>query len=170
MDSPPGIGPVSISKKMSIIWIHITVNSNYTIEELELLSPEDLFRILYKIIVHSIEYDPMMIKNLLNAGLSPDDWYDNNTYLLHSSAWYGRVEIVKALLEAGADIDAKTSTGWRALHLAIRNEKIDVVKILLEAGADLKARTDDNHSVFDLAYDTNIFEIILEAYSSKETP
>lgn len=161
---------MSISKKMSLIWIHITVNSNYTIEELELLSPEDLFRILYRIIVDSIECDPMMIKNLLNAGLSLDDWYDNNTYLLNAAAWYGQVEIVKALLEAGAPLEARTSMGWTPLHLAVRNEHSVVVKALIEAGADLEARNNGSESVFDLAYDTNIFKILLEAYSSKETP
>ncbi|MEX1013493.1 MAG: ankyrin repeat domain-containing protein [Waddliaceae bacterium] len=61
--------------------------------------------------------------------------------LLHRSAQFGHMEIVKALIEAGVDLNTQTNYGYTPLHLAADNGHKEVVEALIEAGA--KVNTQD---------------------------
>lgn len=79
----------------------------------------------------------IMMKQLLNSGVSPNHHDEQGRTPLHLASCRGYTEIVYLLLEHGADPNRRDCVGNMPLHLAAVTGKISVVTLLLKAGPDL---------------------------------
>ncbi|MEJ8304011.1 ankyrin repeat domain-containing protein [Saccharibacillus sacchari] len=112
------------------------------------------------------------IRNILKAGVDPNQIYENSWTLLKAAAEHEQVEIVRLLVESGADVNLQPNGGWTALHQAVDmaidgtiqtggqtgDEPVDLIQYLLEHGADAELRDANGDSALDIA----------EAYQSKK--
>jgi ankyrin repeat protein len=61
-----------------------------------------------------------LVRNLLQAGASPNAKSDGDFTVLMWAAARGHVEVVKVLLESGAEPNARTRKGRTAVEIAIQ--------------------------------------------------
>ncbi len=116
------------------------MSNKRTIDELEILTPDELVELLISEI-REASPDFQYILNIITVGCPIDarDEYGNTP--LHWSAVYGEVESVKFLLSNGADIHIRDiSNGWTPLLSAASSGMLDVFKFLIQKGADVNAR------------------------------
>lgn len=128
------------------------MNNQYTLEQLEELSPTELGRLLIEEI-HKGYPNKDYIKNLINSGADLEVKANNKWQKtsLHGSASHGHIELTKLLITAGAPLEALDSGNWTPLHWAARHGRIEVVQSLLEAGAPKDARTTRRETPWDWA-------------------
>jgi hypothetical protein len=80
---------------------------------------------------------PEVVRELLQAGLSPET---RDGYGLTGLIWAGRkgqVGVAKILLEGGADLEGKDRRGRTALHHAVALKRPDFVEFIVKCGAFL---------------------------------
>jgi len=84
------------------------------------------------------------LRQLLEAGMSPDARYDGRTPLQHV-CFTGiddagnRVGCVKLLIDAGADLEATDNVRYTPLHCAAVTIRPKLLSLLIQAGANLEA-------------------------------
>ena len=84
------------------------------------------------------------LRQLLEAGMSPDARYDGRTPLQHV-CFTGiddagdRVGCVKLLIDAGADLEATDKSRYTPLHCAAVTIRPKLLSLLIQAGANLEA-------------------------------
>ena len=76
-----------------------------------------------------------LVRNLLQAGASPNTKSDDQVTVLMWAAARGHLEVVRALLESGADLSAQTRRGRTAIDIATQ-EGHDQVATLLRENAE----------------------------------
>ena len=115
--------------------------SIYTLDELELKSPEDLGLILIEKIKNKETMDLALMELLIEIGANVNmkEYYTGKT-ALHYAADMGHLEIVTLLLEHDADINVKNNRGTNALHFAVEKGHLEVVQLLLDNGVDIHSR------------------------------
>ena len=85
------------------------------------------------------------LRQLLEAGMSPDARYDGRTPLQHV-CFTGiddagdRVGCVKLLIDAGADLEATDNVRYTPLHCAAVTIRPKLLSLLIQAGANLEAQ------------------------------
>ncbi len=84
------------------------------------------------------------VRQLLEAGTSPNGRASGGWTALHRAAYGGKEEIARVLLDAGASTKAKDNQGFTPLHWAVYEGRApgaqDVAKLLVVRGADINAR------------------------------
>ena len=75
-----------------------------------------------------------LVRNLLQAGASPDAKSDGDVTVLMWAAARGHVEVVTVLLESGADLSARTRKGRTAIDIATQEGHDHVAALLRENG------------------------------------
>lgn len=75
-----------------------------------------------------------LVRNLLQAGVSPNAKSDGDFTALMWAAARGHVEVVTALLESGADLSARTRKGRTAIDIATQEGHDQVAALLRENG------------------------------------
>ena len=75
-----------------------------------------------------------LVRNLLQAGVSPNAKTDGDVTVLMWAAARGHVEVVKVLLESGAEPNARTRKGRTAIDVAIQEGHDNVAALLRENG------------------------------------
>ena len=75
-----------------------------------------------------------LVRNLLQAGASPNAKSDGDATVLMWAAARGHVEVVKLLLESGAESDARTRKGRTAIDIATQEGHDHVAALLRENG------------------------------------
>ncbi|KAK9294743.1 hypothetical protein QLX08_010729 [Tetragonisca angustula] len=78
----------------------------------------------------------IMMRDLLNSGVSPNCCDVQGRTPLHLASCRGYTEMVRLLLQHGADPNIRDSVGNTPLHLAAVTSKISVVTLLLNAGTN----------------------------------
>ena len=74
------------------------------------------------------------VRNLLEAGASPNAKSEGDVTVLMWAAARGHVEVVKALLESGAEPNARTRKGKTANEIAIQEGHDDIAALLQKNG------------------------------------
>lgn len=126
------------------------MDKQYTIEQLEEMSPNELGRIL----LYRASGNPVNIqclKNLINAGAYMEARNADGWTALHYYVCREWIEGVKVLINGGAFIDAKTNVGRTSLYYAAQYGHTEVVKILLGAGASKEALDNNGRTPWDTA-------------------
>ncbi len=121
-----------------------------TIDELEVLTPDQLMRLLF----NEVSRDPMdfqHIKDLLAVGCPIEARDGNGRTALHWAAERGHLGVVGLLVSREADVNARDDGGWSVLHIAAFNGHLEVVEFLISIGADIHARNRYGNSAFDVA-------------------
>lgn len=88
------------------------------------------------------------VRELLEAGTSPNERWPGGWTALHRAAYNGKREIALVLLDAGARMNLKDNQGFTPLHWAVLEsvgipEAQDVAKLLVARGAHINARDRD---------------------------
>ena len=100
----------------------------------------------------SLEGDDARVAQLLEDGVEPDEYKDDDGYTaLQRAATRGHHEIVSRLINAGADLNIQNNYENTALHWAAFYEHNEVTSRLLEAGADLNIQNKDGKSCLHFA-------------------
>ena len=95
--------------------------------------------------------DLATLKNLLDAGLNPNEMPSSHSTLLMNVAQTKPVECVQLLLDRGADLHWRNQKGVTALWPAVANGRVKTVRLLLELGADFKTPDCEGDTVLMLA-------------------
>ena len=97
--------------------------------------------------------DVAATRALLDAGVSPDEDYDDGFTLLYQAVINNRPEVARLLIERGAKVNAVDKRGMTPLLYAASTDYGDasIVNLLLKAGADPAARTKEGLTATDLA-------------------
>ncbi len=123
-----------------------------TIDELEILTPDQLRKILfYEISKYSP--DVMYIQDLLDVGCPIDIRDEDDQTALYWAVGNSQLEVVEFLISAGAEVNARDKDGWTALHLAAILGKHIMVKLLLSKGADTHIETNAGYRAWYFAND-----------------
>ena len=75
-----------------------------------------------------------LVRNLLEAGASPNAKSDGDVTALMWAAARGHVEVVKVLLESGAEPNARTRKGRTVIEIAMQEGHDHVAALLRENG------------------------------------
>ena len=75
-----------------------------------------------------------LVRNLLQAGASPNAKSEGDVTVLMWAAARGHAEVVKALLESGADLSAQTRKGRTAIDIATQEGHDHIAALLRENG------------------------------------
>lgn len=84
-----------------------------------------------------VEAHPAILQLLLEAGLSPNDFNNDNVTPLHVAAFLGYTEDVEAMLEYNAQLELRDKRGFTALAAAQFNANYDVAVTLIEGGSSV---------------------------------
>jgi len=87
----------------------------------------------------ALEDDPIGLRNLLDAKVSPNSHDASGDTALHSSCYSGAAECVSVLLSYQADPNIPNRYGDTALHAASHRECTEIIPMLLDAGANPSA-------------------------------
>jgi uncharacterized protein len=101
-----------------------------------------------------IKANPIIVRELLNAGANPNIRnYDNETPLMRvvGESPY-RLEVCRELVQAGTDINAQDNDGRTALMNAANIGSPSSVKLLLDMGASRSIQDNDGKIALDYAY------------------
>lgn len=122
------------------------------------------------------EGDLRRVRQMLQAGVSPDSCDEEGTTALMASAFAAQTGVVRALLAAGADPNMQDVSGLTALmNAVIADGEMDldgalglfteIVEALLEAGAEPDIEDQDGMTARDhaAAYDLHEMVQLLEA-------
>ncbi len=126
------------------------MNPRLTIDELEILTPDELGKLL-RDAVHKPSPDISYIQDLLYVGCPIDSRANDGRTALHLAARNWKVEIIEFLLSNEADIHSRDRFGHTALHKAASNGRAGMVKILISKGADIHARDNSGRRAWDVA-------------------
>jgi uncharacterized protein len=93
------------------------------------------------------------VRQLLEAGTSPNERAPGGWTALHRAAYDGKREIAQVLLDAGANLNVKDNQGFTPLHWAVYEGVAvpgaqDVAKLLVVRGANINARDRDGSTPF----------------------
>ncbi len=122
-----------------------------TIDELEVLTPEELNKLLFDEI-WSRSPDIQFIQDILTVGCPTEGMDPDSRTPLQWAAQTGKLEIVKCLVSHGAVIDTQSAGGGlNALHTAAAYGYLEIVKLLVSNGADIHMGTDDGRTALHLA-------------------
>ncbi len=113
--------------------------SRKSIDELEVLTPDQLGKLMFAEIVEDFP-DVQYIQDLLDVGCPIDikDGYDRAP--LDLAAQRMKLEIIKLLISNGADVNARNRDGWTTFHhlaFAERPGVVEIIKLLISNGADI---------------------------------
>ncbi|KAJ8010691.1 hypothetical protein DPEC_G00077750 [Dallia pectoralis] len=100
------------------------------------------------------------VRELLNAGVSPDLYNEDGLTGLHQCCIDDFVEVVQCLLDAGANVNACDSELWTPLHAAATCGHTGLVQVLVQSGADLLAVNADGNMPYDLCEDEATLELL----------
>ena len=87
-------------------------------------------------LITSAVYYTLVVKKLLDVGVSPDTMNADEMTLFALAAELGDMDLVKLLVEK-YNIDINAYSGNSALELSAMNKKHEMVKYLLEIGSEL---------------------------------
>lgn len=104
-----------------------------------------------RIRVAVVTNNTIMIKQLLNSGVSLNEADEQGRTPLHLASCSGYTELVRLLLEHGADPNRRDCMGNTPLHLAAVTGKTSVVTLLLNAGTDLLSLDKKGYNPLQLA-------------------
>lgn len=82
-----------------------------------------------------VEAHPAILQLLLEAGLSPNDYNNDNVTPMHVAAYLGYTEDVEAMLKYNPQLELRDKRGFTALEAAQLNDNYDVAVTLIEGGA-----------------------------------
>ena len=86
----------------------------------------------------------LIIKGILDSGLSLNSTDQNKRTVLHYAARFGHLELVKELLsQTGVEVDAKDEIGRTALSYAVEQGNKEIVELLIKKGANVNAVSDN---------------------------
>ncbi len=130
-----------------------------TIDELEVLTPDQLRVLLWNVINDSM--DIQYIQNLLDVGCPIDARNNDGITALHIAAVNGNHEAIEVLVSNGADVNiAIDGTEEAPLHWAAAMGKLKAVRSLLQRGADIQAKNIGGYTALHLATMNKCFEIV----------
>ena len=94
-----------------------------TIDELEILTPDELGWIL---ITEVVKAPPnyQYIQDILDVGGPIDFRTKSGWTALHHAAWWGKIGAVKFLISKGAEVNARTNDGRTAWDIATDKTRI----------------------------------------------
>ncbi len=126
--------------------------SRLTIDELEVLTPDELGRLLINVVLQDPP-DFQFIQDLIAVGCP----IDAKTKFGHTAFQYAvgkkHFKLAEYLLSNGAEVNARNINGGTILHLAaafgMGNPK--TVEFLLSNGADIHVRDNKGETAWDLA-------------------
>ncbi len=125
--------------------------SRLTIDELEILTPDQLLELLIDEIYNASQ-DVQYTQDIITVGC-PIDTMDESVWMaLHQAANYGKVEAVEVLISNGADINIRDKDGNTPLHYAAEWGKVEVVKFLLFKGAQVDVRNGEDKTPWNVAF------------------
>eukprot|EP01041_Mallomonas_annulata_P002955 gene2955-5800_t len=85
--------------------------------------------------------DAVLLRELLDRGLSVNNCRWSGWSLLHRAAENGHTHVCEMLLDHGASINCRSVWGWHTpLHLALGNGFLDTAFLLFEHGADINIK------------------------------
>lgn len=96
------------------------------------------------------------VRQLLTAGVSPDEKLSGGLTALMMAAIQGQAEVVRLLIEHGANVHAKNNRGMTALMYAAWNRHTEIVQLLLEHGARLDAKDRNGWTALQYARDKRL--------------
>ncbi len=107
-----------------------------TIDELEMLNPEQLGGLLYLVIGQpypNFQY----IQDILYVGCPIDGRDGAGCTPLHMASKLRKLDIMEYLISVGADVNAKDNMGWTAFHKAAADGHKEVIDFLISNGGDV---------------------------------
>lgn len=120
-----------------------TDHRNTPLDELELLSQEELDKALYNEFAEKSVFniDSDYIKKLIKSGANTNIYNEvSKINLLHYLIDNKIIDLIETVLSNGSDVNAKDAFGWTPLHYASLLEEVGVIQILLDAGADIDVK------------------------------
>ncbi len=126
------------------------MNPRLTIDELEMLNPYELGKLLFDEVCKD-STDVQYIKDLLDVGCPIDSRCGNSWIALRWAVWHGKHEVAEFLISNGAEINDRDDEGRTALHLAAHYGHLEMVEFLLSKGADIQVRDKYGWSAWYLA-------------------
>lgn len=100
------------------------------------------------------------VREMLNAGVSPDLYNEDGLTALHQCCIDDFVEMAQCLLDAGASVNACDSELWTPLHAAATCGHTGLVQLLVQAGADLLVVNADGNMPYDICEDGATLELL----------
>ncbi len=116
-----------------------TEMTKLTIDELEMLNPEELWKLLLDAI-HMSHPDIQYITDILDVGCPIDIRDMGGNTSLHWAAWNGKLEVVKLLVSRGVELNARQHWGCTALDIANIHRNLEVIKFLKSVDLDIHTR------------------------------
>ncbi len=113
------------------------VESRMSIDELEMLNPDQLGELLHAE-VQKHPPDVKYIQDLIAVGCPIDYKNSLNWTVLHIACMDDDIKLVRFLVSLGADVNVGNKKGYTPLHCAWDNLKL--FKFLISKGADVNAR------------------------------
>ena len=93
---------------------------------------------------------------------------EGNWTLLHYAAYFNRTSCVSVLLRFAPHlVDAVGVNNYTPLMLAVCDDNRDVTKTLVITGADVRTKNNHGRTVFDLARDEEMLEILEQQSTGK---
>jgi len=83
--------------------------------------------------------DANKVRQMVEAGKSPNDVDDTGRTGLHIAATNGNLQIAAILIKAKARLDARDQLGNTPLHLAAERSRDEMAKLLIDVGAPIDA-------------------------------
>ncbi len=143
------------------------LESRKSIDELEMLNPEELRGLLHDA-VSKKSTNVIFIQDLLTVGCPIDARDDNDWTALHIAVEGLNFDILEFLLLNRANINAANVIGITPLHLAVRTGNREMIEFLISNGANVNARDDHGDSVLHWAvYNRYLDNKVLEFLISK---
>ncbi len=138
--------------KSFITYINESKKTRKSMDELEVLTPDQLGKILIDEASRS-SMDVRYIKDLIAVGCPIDFRDDCERTALHHASDVGNLEVVELLVSNGADVNIIDKYSWTALQFAANsmgNE--DILKYLISKGAQVGIRDNNGRIPWDFAY------------------
>lgn len=145
-----------ISKEIFLNLTQTIVAKRKSFDELELLSPDELGRILLdEQNFWYLEY----YDKIIAAGASLEVRNGSGLTPLHMAIIYNQFELAKLLIESGANLhDMDYIYNWTPLHHAADKRNYDIIKLLLDAGASKDDKDKLGRTPWSLATTTLRYE------------
>ncbi len=121
-----------------------------TIDELEILTPEQLGKLLCTA-VFIYPPDVMYIQDLIAVGCPIDVRDNNDRTALHLADLKGNRKVLEFLISVGGDINVRDNGGWTPLHYLVDCGTFDMIQFMILSGAEVNARTNRGYTATDLA-------------------
>ncbi|GHJ47084.1 hypothetical protein Cs7R123_44260 [Catellatospora sp. TT07R-123] len=146
-DSPPSLPRIALASCITGSGAHLATLSTLLAHSAPLAPGEE------PLLVTAVQEGapPVVLRELLRHGASPDEHRSDGTPALVMAARRGDAAAVDVLLQAGADADAADRHGRTALMYAVERDEQQVVAVLRLAGADVHRAAADGATAVTLS-------------------